>query len=130
VETSFPERFGGLLLMVTLAAGCGDSRRTPTVFLTDAQFYTDAYCGQMNRFDARLPENMLLLDDYAGDCGIIELLPDSRFLKLWGDTKATVADGRITGLFNGLVSIGSDLSNPTASCTATDHRLVFEPILK
>jgi len=177
VETSCFVRFAGILVMLILAAGCGDSRPTtapnpappaptaydavagvyrltfdaspscdlpeeashrtytatigdlrgyPTVFLTDAQFYTDDYCGVMNRSDARVIGNTLLLDDYAGDCGIIELLPNSRFLKLWGGAKATITDDRITGLFNGLVNIGSDLSKPTASCTATDHRLVFE----
>jgi hypothetical protein len=186
VETSLFETLAGLFVMVSLAAGCSDSRPTtmpttppspspspqtdwnavigvyqltfdaspscdlpeesrhrtytatigpvgtpPTVTLTGAPFYTGGYCGAMNTFDARVRGNTLFFSDWGGDCGIVELLANSRFLTLWGSAEATVTD-RITGLFNGYVSIaagppdGSDISKPTAICTAIDHRLVFE----
>jgi hypothetical protein len=115
----------------TYTATISQSGATATVFLSDAQFYMDGYCGEMNRSDARVQGKNLFLSDYAGDCGIVELLPNSRFLTFWGGAEATVAD-RITGVFKGSVSIaagppdGSDSSKPTAICTAMDHRLVFE----
>jgi hypothetical protein len=102
----------------------------PTVTLTGAQFYTGGYCDTDNRFLARVQGNTLFLD--GGECGIVELLPNSRFLTLLGRAEATVTDRTITGAFNGSVSIGagppdgSDSSKPTATCTATDHRIAFE----
>jgi hypothetical protein len=181
METSWFERLAGLFVMVSLAAGCSDSRPTtmPTttpspsppasadyaavggvyrltfdaspscdlpeearhrtytakinqvgtiaaVFLTDPQFYTDNYCEVMNRFDARVQGNTLFVSGFAGDCGIVELLPNSRFLELEGSAEATVRTDRITGEFNGAVSISSVVFKPTAICSAKDHRLVFE----
>jgi len=102
-----------------------------TVTLADAPFYTGGYCGRMNSFDGYIRGNALTLSDYGGDCGIVELLTNTRFLTLWGGAEATVTD-RITGMFNGEVTIasgppdGSNQSRPTAICRATDHRLVFE----
>ena len=187
MEASFSVRFAGLLVMVILAAGCGDARPTtmPTVptptlappnsapigdvyrltfdaspscelpeearhrtysaiigpwgetqfpervTLTGAQFYVDGYCGEMNSFDAREQGNTLFLSDYGGDCGIVELLPNQRFLDLWGEGAVTGSD-RKTGVFNGSVRIapgppnGSASSTPTANCTATDHTLALE----
>jgi carboxypeptidase family protein/Big-like domain-containing protein len=115
----------------TYTATIDQAGAAATVTLTDAQFYTDGYCGPMNRSDARIQGNTLFLSDYGGDCGIVELLPNSRFLSLWGRAEATVAD-RITGAFTGSVSIaagppdGSSSSKPTAICSAMDHQLVFE----
>jgi len=115
----------------TYTATIDQAGAVATVTLTGAQFYTDGYCGAMNRSDARIQGNNLFLSNYGGDCGIVELLPNSRFLTLWGEAEATIAD-RITGVFKGSVSIapappnGSASSKPTAICSAMDHRLVFE----
>jgi hypothetical protein len=101
------------------------------VTLTGAQFYVDGYCGEMNSFDARVQGNTLFLSDYGGDCGVVELLPNQRFLDLWGEGSVTGSD-RMTGVFNGSVRVapgppnGSASSTPTASCTATDHTLALE----
>jgi hypothetical protein len=100
------------------------------VTLTDAQFYVDAYCDE-NSFDARIEGNTLFLSNYGGDCGIVELLPNRRFLFLMGEGEVTGSD-RMTGIFKGFVSVapgppdGSASSRPTASCTATDHALTLD----
>jgi hypothetical protein len=191
VSTSFFIRFAALYVMVSIAAGCGDTGRTPMptvpssaptptssapdphvgdvyrltfdaspscqlpeearhrtytatigpwaertfperVTLTDAQFYVDGYCGEMNSFDARFQGDTLFLSDYGGDCGVVELLPNQRFLDLWGEGELTGRD-HMTGVFNGSVRVapgppiyGSTTSTPTASCSATDHTLTLE----
>jgi len=188
VSRSFFIRFTALYVMVSVAAGCGDIRRTPMptvpssapaptssaphphvgdvyrltfdaspscelpeearhraypatigpwweerfplkVTLTDGQFY-GGYCDG-NSFDARVEGNTLFLSDYGGDCGIVELISNQRFLDLWGEGAVAGSD-RMTGVFNGSVRVapgppnGSASSTPTASCTATDHTLALE----
>jgi len=109
----------------------GEPRFPEQVSLTGAQFYVDGYCGEMNSFDAREEGDTLFLSDYAGDCGIVELLPNQRFLDLWGAGAVTGTD-RKTGVFNGSVVVapgppnGSAASTPSAICTARDHTLVLE----
>jgi hypothetical protein len=99
------------------------------VILADAQFY-GGYCDGAS-FDARVEGNTLFLSDYGGDCGIVEVLPNQRFLYLMGEGEVTGNDA-MTGVFNGFVSIapgppnGSASSKPTASCTASDHTLTLE----
>jgi hypothetical protein len=112
--------------------GWGETRFPLRVTLADAQFYVDGYCGELNSFDARIEGNTLFLSDYGGDCGIAELLPNGRFLDLWGEGEVTGSD-RMTGVFNGSVRVtpGPPISygppnTPTASCSAMDHTLALE----
>jgi hypothetical protein len=97
--------------------------------LTDAQFWTDGYCGLMNSFDVHVSGNAVVLSNYAGDCGIIERLSTNRYLKLWGTATATVAD-TMSAAFDADVRVntpdGSNESQPVATCLASDHQLVFE----
>jgi hypothetical protein len=97
--------------------------------LTGAQFWTDTYCGVMNSFDVYVFGNTVSFSNYAGDCGIIEQLSNTRYLKLWGSAKANVTDP-ISAPFDALVAViipdGSNGSTPIATCTASDHQLVFE----
>jgi hypothetical protein len=100
-----------------------------TVTLTDAQFWTDGYCGPMNTFDAYVRGNTVSFDDWGGDCGIIEKLASMRYLKLWGTAEGILTD-TISAAFNGSVRVvtpdGSNEATPIATCTAPDHHLLFE----
>jgi hypothetical protein len=97
--------------------------------LTGAQFWTDGYCGLMNSFHVYVSGNTVSFSDYGGDCGIIEQLSSTRYLKLWGTAKAVVAEP-ISAAFDAIVRVttpdGSNGSYPIATCTASDHQLVFE----
>jgi hypothetical protein len=97
--------------------------------VTDATFWTDGYCGLMDSFDVYVSGRTVLFSNYGGDCGVIEQLSDTRFLKLWGSAKATVGDP-ISAAFNGIVSVitpdGSNASTAIATCGGSDHALVFE----
>jgi len=97
--------------------------------LTGAQFWLDGYCGLMNSSDVYVSGNTVTFSDYAGDCGIIEQLSSTRYLKLWGTAKATVGDP-LSAAFDASVRVttpdGSNEAKPIATCTASDHHLVFE----
>jgi hypothetical protein len=82
----------------------------------------------MNSFDAFVYGNSVSLADWGGDCGIIEQLGNMRFLKLWGGAEAIVVTDPIPGAFSAYVSVGSDpdTKTPIATCTASDHQLMFE----
>ena len=105
------------------------------VTLSGAQFYGGDYCGAMNSADAEVHSNTVSLSNYAGDCGIVELLSEKRFFSLWGTAELVVTESGLAGPFAGLVRIapgppdGSPASTPTASCEAPDHQLVFERTL-
>jgi hypothetical protein len=98
------------------------------VTLTDAQFFISGYCGPMNTFDAFVHGKTLSLEDWSGDCGIIEQLAQGRYLKLSGSAEATIGTDSIRGAFDGSVSIGvvPDDPNPIATCTSHGHQLMFE----
>ena len=100
------------------------------VALAGAQFYTDGYCGVMNSFDALVHGNTVILSvDGAGDCGIAEQLANTRYLELWGRAEVTLTDPIASAAYDGTVSVvtspGHD-SHPIATCTASDHQLLFE----
>jgi hypothetical protein len=99
-----------------------------TVRLSDAQFFNDSYCGLMNSFEAFVYGNTVSLGNWGGECGIIEQLANMRYLKLWGGAEAIIVTESIPGAFSASVSVVSspDAKTPIATCTASDHQLMFE----
>jgi hypothetical protein len=110
-------------------SGGRDNRAIVT--LTGAQFWTDGYCGLMNSFDALVHGSTVSLSNYGGDCGVLEELANMRYLSLWGTADATLTDSISVSAFVGTVAVVTwpNDTHPIATCTASDHQLVFERIV-
>jgi hypothetical protein len=62
---------------------------------------------------------------------VIEELANMRYLSLSGTAEVTLTDSISACAFAGTVAVVTspdDSSNPIATCTASDHQLVFERI--
>jgi hypothetical protein len=111
-----------------------DQRGAPlTIFLSDARFFTSLQLTR-NQFSGRVLGHAVsfTLDDdfyYSGVPSLVEVLGDNRYLLLTGRAEAIAAESGMPAVFAGAVSVTNSPedpgSQPIATCTASDHHLIF-----